>query len=100
MRILRATGDSVRLSLTFRDAPTVPGREEDFASFRAEDHFDKDANLAWRAGDRLVGAQPGQEAAAAAGMRSVAGAPDSGAPTAPRAGRSPAGKTKTKTQQR
>ncbi len=54
-------GDTVRLSLTFRDAPGVLGRESEFATFKVDEHFDKDANYAWRAGrDNLVGAQPGQ----------------------------------------
>ena len=54
-------GDTVRLSLTFRDAPAVVGRESDFASFKVDQHFDKDANFQWSPEkDEQVPAQPGQ----------------------------------------
>lgn len=55
-------GDSVRLSLTFRDAPSVVGRESEFASFKVDEHFDKDANFRWRPDkNSQVPAQPGQD---------------------------------------
>ena len=53
-------GDTGRLSLTFRDAPTVVGREHEFASFKVDEHFDKDANFEWTKDRGLVGSQPGQ----------------------------------------
>ena len=59
----KAVGDSVRLSLTFRDAPTVVGRESEFSSFKVDEHFDKDANFRWTPGeDSQVPSQPGQSA--------------------------------------
>jgi hypothetical protein len=55
-------GDSVRLSLTFRDAPSVVGRESEFASFKVNEHFDKDANFRWKPDkNSQVPAQPGQD---------------------------------------
>jgi hypothetical protein len=53
-------GETVRLSLTFRDAPAVLGREHEFATFKVEEHFNKDENFAWTGG-ALIGAQQGQE---------------------------------------
>ena len=53
-------GETVRLSLTFRDAPAVLGREHEFATFKVEEHFDKDENFAWKGG-ALIGTQQGQE---------------------------------------
>ena len=53
-------GSTARLSLTFRDAPTVIGREAEFATFKVDEHFDKDANFSWRKEKGQVGAQPGQ----------------------------------------
>jgi len=53
-------GSTARLSLTFRDAPTVIGREAEFATFKVDEHFDKDANFSWTKEKGQVGAQPGQ----------------------------------------
>jgi hypothetical protein len=55
-------GSTARISLTFRDAPTVVGREEEFATFKVDEHFDKDANFSWTEEKGQVGAQPGQRA--------------------------------------
>ena len=55
-------GTSGRLSLTFRDAPSVIGREEEFSTFKVDEHFDKEENFNWNAQDNgLIDAQPGQE---------------------------------------
>jgi hypothetical protein len=54
-------GTSGRLSLTFRDAPTVIGRENEFATFKVDEHFDKEANFKWNSKENsLVTSQPGQ----------------------------------------
>ena len=54
-------GTSGRLSLTFRDAPTVIGREHEFATFKVNEHFDKEANFKWNSKENsLITSQPGQ----------------------------------------
>jgi hypothetical protein len=55
-------GTTGRLSLTFRDAPSVVGREHEFATFKVSEHFDKEANFNWNANeDDLIKSQPGQK---------------------------------------
>ena len=44
-------GDTGRFSLTFRDAPSVIGREHEFATFKVDEHFNKEDNFKWRSNE-------------------------------------------------
>ena len=56
-------GDTGRFSLTFRDAPSVIGREHEFATFKVDEHFNKEDNFKWRSNEtasNLIKNQKGQ----------------------------------------